>query len=225
MRRASAAAMQLELDLPIFRPGLRPRVGLKRARPCGRRRWDVRIRAATFERGCCQGCCPAGRLRRIELLSSIGSRQTCSKSDSGLRPRLPREVANQRSSASLGRLSETSRVGLVLGENPSAGRCRPVVWRSCRTPDARDSVGRRTAERDVGVLERRSLSVAGGVVGPRRRRRAERASRTRRSDELLVSFVAPRRLLGGQRGHLTSHATSATHVSGVRRVRLGPSMR
>ena len=36
--RPSTAAMLLELDLPIFRPGLRPRVGLKSARPCGCRR-------------------------------------------------------------------------------------------------------------------------------------------------------------------------------------------
>ena len=146
--RPSTAAMLLELDPPIFRPGLRPRVGLKRARPCGRRRWDVRIRAATFERGCCQGCCPAGRLRRIELLSSIGcARRVASQiraCDLGCRAKsltnvpAPAWEACQRPPAWAPR---------ARASGPSAGRCCSVVWRSCRTWDARGSGGRRSADR------------------------------------------------------------------------------
>jgi hypothetical protein len=154
VRRASAAAMQLELDLPIFRPGLRPRVGLKRARPCGRRRWDVRIRAATFERGCCQGCCPAGRLRRIELLSSIGS---------------ARRVASQIRVCALGcRAKSLTNVPAPAWE----GCQRPPEWVSCwaRTPlrvaavlSCGAPVARRTHGIPSDVAQPRGMSASWNV--------------------------------------------------------------
>ena len=134
-----------------------------------------------------------GSSARARVVKFNWLRPTCSKSDSGLRPRLPREVANQRSSPSLGSLSEPP-----LGRSCSTSTPLQVAavlscGAPCRTRDARGSGVRRPGDSDAGVLEHRSLSVAGGVVGPRRRGRAERASRTRRSDELLVSFVVPNR--------------------------------
>jgi len=72
-------------------------------------------------------------------------RPPCSKSDSGLRPRLPREVANQRSSPCLGSPSGTSGVGVSCSARPF---CRELLL--CRVAlfsHARRTGFRRTSPR------------------------------------------------------------------------------